>query len=369
MCGVRITLSKPRSGETNGSSVALGLDREDVDRRAGEVPDSQRRGERVEVDDRAARGVDQQAPCFMRASSGADHVPGGRRLGHVQRDDVGAASSASSEPSWRALPSGSFGLDVVVEHHRMPRLGEHADLRADVAVADDAEHLAARLVAARRALGPAAAVQQRVLLRDAAHQHHDLGEHQLGDAARVGEGRVEHRDAAARRGGQVDLVGADAEAADRDQPGRRLEHRRSVELGARADAEDVVERRSAGWSITMPEPGTDRGWHGDTLQARSRTRTPACRPPVTSSTSSPACCRPGGCCPPRPILSTTAATGPGRWPRHPPRWRFRTVSNRSRRWWAGRVEPASGWCPPAAAPACPAAPWPPMARWWWRWTG
>jgi hypothetical protein len=48
-------------------------------------------------------------------------------------------------------------------------------------------------------------------------QHDRLGDHQFGHAAGVGIGRVEHRDAGQLGRVQVDLVGADAEAAHRDQ--------------------------------------------------------------------------------------------------------------------------------------------------------
>ncbi len=56
-----------------------------------------------------------------------------------------------------------------------------------------------------------------VLLGEAAGQRDDLGDHQLHHAAGVGEGGVEHRHAPPGRGGQVDLVGADAERPDRQQ--------------------------------------------------------------------------------------------------------------------------------------------------------
>ncbi len=56
-----------------------------------------------------------------------------------------------------------------------------------------------------------------VAARDAAQQHDDLGQHQFGDAAGVGERRVEDRNAAVLRGVEIHLVGADAEAADADQ--------------------------------------------------------------------------------------------------------------------------------------------------------
>ena len=71
------------------------------------------------------------------------------------------------------------------------------------------------------------------LLRQPSRQGDDLADHQLDDAAGVGVRRVEDRDAALGGAGQVDLVGADAEAADRDQVGGRLQHpRRDVGVGA-----------------------------------------------------------------------------------------------------------------------------------------
>jgi len=79
---------------------------------------------------------------------------------------------------------------------------------------------------------------QRVPLRDAAQQHDGLGDHQLGHAAGVGVGRVEHRDAQPLGLGQVDLVGADAEAAGGDQLAGMAQHL-AGELGARAQAHDV----------------------------------------------------------------------------------------------------------------------------------
>ena len=100
----------------------------------------------------------------------------------------------------------------------MPRFSASTDSwRADVAVPDDAEPAAADLVAAVGGLVPDAVVHAGVLLGQPAGQRDDLGEGELDDAAGVGERRVEHRDARRCGGRQVDLVGADAERADRDQ--------------------------------------------------------------------------------------------------------------------------------------------------------
>jgi hypothetical protein len=77
-----------------------------------------------------------------------------------------------------------------------------------------------------------------VFLRNATGQHDRLGDDQLGHAAGIGVGRVEHRDAGQFGRVQVDLVGADAEAAHRHQAlgvGQYL----GAQLRARADADDV----------------------------------------------------------------------------------------------------------------------------------
>ena len=128
---------------------------------------------------------------------------------------------------------------VVEVHGHAEVLGQHRQLGADVAVADDAQLAAAHLVAARPRTCPTCpacicaffSVSRRAM-RD------DLGQRQLDHAAGVGERRVEHRDAAPARRGQVDLVGADAEGADRHQIRGRGQHALG-DLGLGPDAEQV----------------------------------------------------------------------------------------------------------------------------------
>jgi hypothetical protein len=118
------------------------------------------------------------------------------------------------------------------------RLGEGGELRADIAVTHDAERLAAHFVAVGRGLVPAAGMRRGRLGEYPPEKHDDLGDGQFGDAARVRERRVEHRDAAARGRVEVDLVRADREAPDRKQLVGAFENR-ARQLRARADAEDV----------------------------------------------------------------------------------------------------------------------------------
>ncbi len=219
--------------------VALGLGREHVDRRARQMPGSQRLGQGVDVHDGAARGIDQHRTRAHAAELGrADHHSRARGFRHVQGDDVGAFEQVVQARCRARVAEGELGFDVVEDHPHAERFGQHADLGADVAVADDAQHLVAHLVAARRRFAPAAAMALRILLRDAAHQQDRFGDHQFGHAAGIGIGRVEHRDAQRLGRIQIHLVGADAEAADADQALGFGQHF-GVELGARADADEV----------------------------------------------------------------------------------------------------------------------------------
>lgn len=71
-----------------------------------------------------------------------------------------------------------------------------------------------------------------------AQQHDDLADGQFGDAAGVGEGRVEDGDAAQASCVEIDLVGADREAADGEETLGGGKDRLG-QLGARTDAEDM----------------------------------------------------------------------------------------------------------------------------------
>ena len=80
MCGVRITLSRPNSGEPVGGSL-----RHDVERRAGQLPGIQRARQVRFVDDRAARRVDEiGGRLHLRENLGIEKT---LRLRHQRRVD------------------------------------------------------------------------------------------------------------------------------------------------------------------------------------------------------------------------------------------------------------------------------------------
>ena len=174
---------------------------------------------------------------------GVDQSGGFRGFGHMERDHVGGFEQRFERGHGARVAERQLHFDVVEHHLHAQRFGQHAHLRADVAVADDAQRLAARLAGTGGGLDPLAAMGGGVAPGDAAHQQHDFGQHQLGHAAGVRERRVEDRDAAILRGFQIHLVGADAKAADGGEVARRFEHA-ARQLCGGADADDVsVARR------------------------------------------------------------------------------------------------------------------------------
>ena len=219
--------------------VALRLLRIDVERSARELLGFDRGRERVEIDDRPAAQVDEvRALLHHRELGGADHALRLRRLRHVQRDEVARAQQRLERVDGLVVPHRERGPDVIGDDAHAHRLGEHADLRADVPVADDAERLAAHFEGGGRDLAPLPLVDLARAIAELPREHDHLADDELGDAPRVAERRVEHGHAALVRGLEVDLVRADAEGPDRQKPLARLE-RAARDLGFASDSEEM----------------------------------------------------------------------------------------------------------------------------------
>ena len=113
------------------------------------------------------------------------------------------------------------------------------DDRADIAAADDAERLAGDLDAHEAVLFPFAGLGRGVGGGNFARQREHHGDGVFGGGDGIAEGRVHHDDAARRGGGNVDIVDADAGAADDFQVFGAFEDL-GRDLGRRADGEAVV---------------------------------------------------------------------------------------------------------------------------------
>ncbi len=156
----------------------------------------------------------------------------------MQGDDIGLLQQRMEVGGLVRIAQRQLG-DHIMEHHlHAQAFGQHRQLRANGAVADDAQGLATDLEGVVSAFLPAAPVRYRVLLGDATQQQDGFGQHQLSDGAGVGERRVEDRNTALARRIQIDLVGANAKATHGDQLVGRGKYI-GCQLRAGADADKV----------------------------------------------------------------------------------------------------------------------------------
>ena len=176
----------------------------------------------------------------MRANCSAPNSPALPPRPSTCSVTVSARSSSSSRlPQRLGVAQGELVLQVVEEHPHAQRLGQHRQLAADVAVADDAQRPPPDLVAAGRRLVPGAGVQRAVPVDQPPGQADDLRDRQ--SRRRCGcwsNGALNTATPACGRRAQVDLVGADAEGADRGQFRAARQHVRG-HLRLRPDAQQV----------------------------------------------------------------------------------------------------------------------------------
>ncbi len=195
-----------------------GLDREHVDRCACEVAADEVVPQRGGVDHETAGEVEEQRPGLHRRELLGAEQPGVALAAvDVQRDHVGHGEQFGHRAAAAGIAQRQLVDGVVEVHDHAQRLGQHRQLRADIAVPDDPQGPAADLVRAGRGLVPDTVVHEPALLHQPPGQRDDFGQRQLHHGAGVGVRRVEHRDALVGSGREVDLVGADAERTHREQ--------------------------------------------------------------------------------------------------------------------------------------------------------
>ncbi len=199
------------------------LAREDVDRRPADLACLQRLGERVLVDDFAAGVVDDEQVVLgdLHQPTLVEQVPRAAAAGDVEGDDVelGEELVEVGDDFHLAVERGlAFEERVVAEdvHLHGDRALRHG--LPDAAQADDAERLAGQLRALEQALFPVAGLHVRVGRRNLPGQRVHERQRVLGRRERAGGGGVDDENALGRRGGQVDVVDADARPRNRLEP-------------------------------------------------------------------------------------------------------------------------------------------------------
>ena len=197
--------------------LGRGLFDEHIEGSAGNMTGIERGAQRGLVDQPAARAIDDAhaLPGRLQRICVDDiaRLVGERR---VQRDEVGAAK--------KIVKLDLFDTKIARTLRRQERIvGNHlhaqADAaigndRTDVAAADHAERLVGDFDAHEAVLLPLAGLGRRVGLRDLARQREHQRDRVFGRRDRIAERRVHHDDALGGRGRNVDIVDADAGAAD-----------------------------------------------------------------------------------------------------------------------------------------------------------
>ena len=194
------------------------------------------------VDQAAARAIDDAHALFhFLQRRGIDDVLGLVGERGVQRDEIGALEQFLELDLLDAEVQRALRRQerIVGDHLHLQADGAIGDDRADVAAADHAERLAENLDAHELVLFPLAGAGRGVGLGNLPRQRQHQRDGVLGGGDRVAERRVHHDHAAGGRGRDVDVVDADAGAADHLQLFRLLENFRR-HLGGRADRQAVV---------------------------------------------------------------------------------------------------------------------------------
>ena len=180
----------------------------------------ERLAQRRLVNELSARAVDQPYAFFDKLKRlGIDDVAGLVGQRRVQGDEIGAPPQLVELDLFDAEFNRALGrqIRVVGDHLHLEPDRAVGDDRADIAAADDAERLAEDLDAEEFVLFPFAGPRRGVGFRDLPRhrQHQRDGMLRRGD--RIAERRVHHDDAARGRRRDIDIIDADAGAADHFQ--------------------------------------------------------------------------------------------------------------------------------------------------------
>ena len=239
-----------------------GLGREHIDGGPGDGAFMQRLRERLLIDDAAARALDQIGGRFH----GGEFLAPDQSHGFLAARRVDSHEIAGGEQLLETSRLVAVVGDHVVGHegimdHDLQRqpAAARGDDAPDGAVADDADRLAGDLSAGVLGAVPLALAYRSVGGGEVPRHAEDVRDRELSGGGRVSVRRIEHDKTELGRPGDIDVVDADAGAAD-DAQLRLLGQYLGRQLGRAAhdDAVDLGELRlELGIGQASLQPGID----------------------------------------------------------------------------------------------------------------
>lgn len=223
-------------------TVGSGLSGEDIKSSTSNLASTASLDESGNIDNATTAGVDQVGTGLHLLELGSrDHVACLGEIRDVEGDKVSLTQELLKCRNLVGSSQSHQGNNIVVDDVHTHSLSEDGQLRTNVTVANDTQSLASNLPALGADLVPGASVHLVGSIAKLTGKNDDLGDDQLSDTARVGEGGVE--DGNTILGGElkVDLVGTDTEAADDEEVlGLSEDLLGELCLGANTDDLDVT---------------------------------------------------------------------------------------------------------------------------------
>ncbi len=194
------------------------LDFIDIERGATDLAGLQS-GEEIGFIDDAAAGAIEDADAFFHfgEGGGVDHAFGLVGHRHVDGDEIADGIQIVHvllDVHVQGFGAGAGKVGIVSEDFHAEGGGAFGDFAADAAHAEDAKGLVVKFGALKILAAPFAFLHGGVGLRNLAGQGHKHGKGQFGGGNGVAAGGVHHDDAALGGGIDIDIVHADAGAAD-----------------------------------------------------------------------------------------------------------------------------------------------------------
>eukprot|EP00128_Syssomonas_multiformis_P013392 Colp12_sorted_trinity150504_noHs@33563 len=219
--------------------VAIGFTGEHIESATSKMALLKSLSSSLNIDNIAAGQVEKVAALLhLEDASAAHEVAGLVSSRDVQTDKVGGLEKFIEGFDVLSGTHRELGDNIVVDDLQADSLSKNGKLATDMAITDDAKHLATHLKAVAGNLVPATNMDLSVAVTELTSQHDNFSQSHLSDGTGVCIRSVKNGDTLRGSEREIGLVGTDAECTDREETVSSLENL-LCELGLRTHTNDV----------------------------------------------------------------------------------------------------------------------------------